>query len=80
MIDGLMLVDFLDVDRRILDWYFGKEEAGRFLQYYGRDDDHTPPEQPPDSSADLSDLQVDHLRSTKRAFNTIVLASRKSLP
>lgn len=58
VIDGLMLVDFLDVDRRILDWYFGKEEAGRFLQYYGRDDDHTPPEQPPeqppDSSADLS--------------------------
>ncbi|MBG83541.1 MAG: glycerol acyltransferase [Phycisphaerae bacterium] len=54
VIDGLMLVDFLDVERRILDWYFGKEEASRFLQYYGRDDDYTPPpEQPPDSSAGL---------------------------
>ena len=53
VIDGLMLVDFLDVDRRTLDWYFGKKEASSFLQYYGRGDDHTPPEQPPDSSADL---------------------------
>lgn len=52
VIDGLMLVDFLDVERRTLDWYFGKEEASQFLQYYGRND-FPPPEQPPDGSTDF---------------------------
>ncbi len=46
VIDGLMLVDFLDVDRRILNWYFGKEDAGVFLRHYGRDDEETS-EMPP---------------------------------
>ena len=55
VIDGLMLVDFLDVDRRMLDWYFGKEEATRFLRHYGKDGEPPPPDRPaPGSSTDLS--------------------------
>ena len=50
VIDGLMLVDFLDVDRRILNWYFGKEEASDFLRYYGRDDQDLSPLDSPGSS------------------------------
>ena len=49
VIDGLMLVDFLDVDRRILNWYFGKDEAAEFLRSYGRDTEEAPP---PDDSPD----------------------------
>ena len=51
VIDGLMLVDFLDVDRRMLNWYFGKEEAAEFLQYYGRD----LPEDPEPSTPEQTD-------------------------
>ena len=45
-----MLVDFLDVDRRILNWYFEREEASDFLRYYGRDDQDLSPLDSPDSN------------------------------
>ena len=56
VIDGLMLVDFLDVDRRILNWYFGKEDAGEFLRYYGRDDDEQ--DSPQSDETDRDDVSA----------------------
>lgn len=44
VIDGLMLVDFTNVDRRIADFYMGQEETVEFLQFHGVDpDEHGPP-------------------------------------
>lgn len=39
VIDGLMLVDFTNVDRRIADFYMGRDETVEFLQYHGVDPD-----------------------------------------
>jgi putative hemolysin len=39
VIDGLMLVDFTDVERRIADFYMGRDETVEFLQYHGVDPD-----------------------------------------
>ena len=48
VIDGMMLVDFLDVDRRIQNWYFGKDEAAAFLRHHGREEmEPSPPPSDP---------------------------------
>ncbi|MCH2136516.1 MAG: lysophospholipid acyltransferase family protein [Phycisphaerales bacterium] len=39
VIDGLMLVDFTKVDRRIGDYYMGPDEIVEFLEYHGVDPD-----------------------------------------
>ncbi|MCH2152574.1 MAG: lysophospholipid acyltransferase family protein [Phycisphaerales bacterium] len=53
VIDGMMLVDFLDVDRRIQNWYFGKDEAAAFRRHHGLEDDEVSPDS---SERDADDL------------------------